>query len=80
MLTFPVDATRAGPMPRPRRFSTMRARALAVVLLTMLPAFALLFFNAKGIAGFYLVLFAAGSNYCIHATPPLYPQLESVKW
>jgi hypothetical protein len=42
--------------------------------------FALQFLNAKGIAGFYLILLAAGSNYCIHATPPLYPQLESVKW
>ncbi|MCU0508904.1 MAG: histidine kinase [Anaerolineae bacterium] len=31
---------------RTRWFSTMRARVLAVVLLTMLPAFALLFFNA----------------------------------
>ncbi len=36
-----VDATR--PLPR---FSTIRARVLAVVLLTMLPAFALIVFNA----------------------------------
>lgn len=46
MRTLPVQPTvaeSAQPLPR---FSTIRARVLAVVLLTMLPAFALIVFNA----------------------------------
>lgn len=39
----PVVVEGAGPLPR---LSTMRVRVLAVVLLTMLPAFALIIFNA----------------------------------
>ncbi len=46
MQTLPASsqaATAARPLPR---FSTIRARVLAVVLLTLLPAFALIIFNA----------------------------------
>lgn len=46
MLTVPIETQPAAPAPRSRWFSTTRARVLAVVFLTMIPAFALLIFNA----------------------------------
>jgi hypothetical protein len=42
--------------------------------------FTLKLLNAKRITGLYLVLFTAGPNYCIHATPPLYPQIYNGQW
>jgi hypothetical protein len=46
MLILPVDTTRAEPVAPARRFSTLRARVMVVVLVTLMPAFALLIFNA----------------------------------